>query len=97
MKRTLTALTAVLLLAGTSAFAQAPAAPVKMEASPFSPFVYEALGATPKIQPHMARAARAAPAPKAAALREEGTGTANAAASPAPVAGATIRAAGATR
>jgi hypothetical protein len=66
MKRTLTTLTAVLLLASAGAFAQAPAAPFRPAQSPFSPFVYDALGATPKIQLHKARTAQNAPKAQAA-------------------------------
>lgn len=58
----LTALAAAALLAAAHANAQpAAAAPVQTEASPFSPFVYEALGATPRVQLRLPTAARAAP------------------------------------
>jgi len=50
MRTTFATLATTLLLAGTSVLAQpAPTAPVRTE-SATSPFVYEALGATPRIE-----------------------------------------------
>lgn len=66
MKRTITAVAAALMLAASGVYAQAPAAPAKPEVSPFSPLVYDALGATPKVQLRR----KAAPAPKAEELRK---------------------------
>ncbi len=63
MKRPLIALAAALSLAAAAASAQPSAvAQEKREASPFSPFVYEALGATPKIELRRAGKAPATPA-----------------------------------
>lgn len=64
MKRTLLTVSTMLLLAATSASAQTPAAPVRTEASPFSPFVYEVLGATPSLRLRRGPAAEA-PRPQA--------------------------------
>ncbi len=49
MRATIATLTAVLMLAGSSVYAQQTAAPVRSE-GPFSPFTYEALGATPSVR-----------------------------------------------
>lgn len=50
MRTSLTTLAAVLMLVGTSVFAQqAPTERVRTE-GPFSPFTYERLGATPSIR-----------------------------------------------
>lgn len=49
MRATVTTLTAVLMLAAGSSYAQQAATPPRSE-GPFSPFTYEALGATPSIR-----------------------------------------------
>lgn len=69
MNRTLTALAAALLLAASGVYAQPPAAPARPVASPFSPLVYDALGATPKIELRRARKADAAPVAQKAEAR----------------------------
>jgi len=59
MRTSVATLATAVLFAATGAFAQqAPSTPVRTE-SAFSPFVYEALGATPSIRLHKAPAAPA--------------------------------------
>ena len=74
MRTSLTTVAAVLMLAGTSAFAQqAPSSPVRTE-GPFSPFTYERLGATPSIRLPWSGAPAEAKAPvKASAAAAERT------------------------
>jgi hypothetical protein len=72
MRTSTATLAAVLMLAGSSVFAQqAPATPVRTE-GPFSPFTYERLGATPSIRlPGRAAAAEAkAPVKESAAATQ---------------------------
>lgn len=90
MKRTLTALTAALLFAASGVAAETPAAPAKPVASPFSPLVYEALGATPKIGLRKAEKGDATPAAqKAGTLRSGAPADAGATSHPAVPATAT--------
>lgn len=67
MRTTANTLATVLALASSLAFAQpAPTAPTRPTYDPFSPLVYDALGATPKIQLRKAPAAPKAVAEKKA-------------------------------
>jgi hypothetical protein len=79
---TLATVTAALLYAGSALAQPATAAPVRTE-SAFSPFVYEALGATPSIQlrkvttaPAATKAAVEPTPPAAAGAQEKATTTA---------------------